>query len=419
MRVEVPYGQTHITVDLDPDRIAGIIYPNEVATHDESDVLTQALENPLGKPSFSEYMQEPGKTIVIVNDGTRPTPTSKVISHLADYLVKGDSEFIIATGVHRAPTEDEYQLIFGEHYSTLAAENRIIVHDANNDDDMTFIGTSKNGTEMWVNKRVLEASKIIIIGSVEPHYFAGYTGGRKSFLPGLASYKTISMNHKYALDPRARSLQLRGNPVHEDMIDAIRVLENTSIFSIQIVLDRNRRIYAASAGDIFASMEAAIASANEVYAVNINRKEDIVVSVAPFPMDVDLYQSQKALDNGKLALNDGGILIIVSKCRSGIGPDTFYQLMSSCESPEEVLSKIEQGYILGYHKAAKMVEVGLWAEIWAVTGLDPQIMRKIFIQPYPSLQNALDKAFQIKGPASKVLFLMEGSVTVPLLQQTD
>ena len=281
---------------------------------------------------------------------------------------------------------------------------------------MVHIGTSKSGTEMWLNKRGMEADKLVMIGSVEPHYFAGYTGGRKSFLPGIASYSTIEQNHKYALLPEAKALALDGNPVHEDMIDALKVIADKPIFSIQTVLDRDRKIYAATAGHIHKSFYAAIDKATEVFCVRIESKADIVVSVAPYPMDVDLYQSQKALDNGKLALKNGGILILVSKCRTGIGHDTFYKLLSACDTAQEVLDEIDRGYKLGYHKAAKMAEIGVWAQMWGVTELPDDVMKNVLLKPFRSVQEAIDEAIKIKGDDAKVLFLMDGSITVPMIE---
>lgn len=413
MEIKIPYGQEEIPVNIHEAKVAGIIHPNPVECGDEAKTLQKALDNPIDSPTFSEFISGKDKTLFIVNDGTRPTPTAKVLDILQPRIKDKNCEFIIATGDHRAPNEEEYGFIFGKHLEPLRRENRIFVHDARKDEDMEFIGTSSNGTEMRVNKKALEADRIVIIGSVEPHYFAGYTGGRKSFLPGLASHKTITMNHKFALRAEAESLVLDGNPVHEDMIDALKTLKDKKIFSIQIVLDGERRIYAATAGDINTSLNAAVEAAKRVFVVDIPGKENIVVTVAPYPMDVDLYQSQKALDNGKLALNQGGILILVSKCRSGIGNATFYDLMASCDSPKNVTAKIEREYKLGYHKAAKLAEINSWAEIWAVTDLEPNVLEKIFFRPFSNIQNAIDTALEEKGPKAKVLFLMDGSITVP------
>jgi nickel-dependent lactate racemase len=196
------------------------------------------------------------------------------------------------------------------------------------------------------------------------------------------------------------------------MIDALSVVQK-EVFVINTVLDKNHRIYAASAGDIEASLEQAVDKANDVFAARIPEKADIVVSVVKFPADIDLYQAQKGIDNAKHALKEGGILILVAKCRMGIGEDSFVKLLSSAGSPREVLERIEKGYVLGYHKAAKMAEVCLWAEMWAVTDLDPQLLRSIFIRPFASLQAAVDAALAQKGKDAKVLVLLDGSLTVP------
>ena len=180
---------------------------------------------------------------------------------------------------------------------------------------MVLLGSSKNGTEMAVNEIAVNADRLVIITSVEPHYFAGYTGGRKSFLPGVASYQTIEQNHKLAMRSEAQAIALDGNPVHEDMMDALKVVKERRIFSIQVVLDRHQHVYKVAAGDLHASFEQAVRWANEVFSVKIKQKADVVVSIAQYPMDVDLYQSQKALDNGKWALKEGGTIILVSKCR--------------------------------------------------------------------------------------------------------
>jgi len=181
------------------------------------------------------------------------------------------------------------------------------------------------------------------------------------------------------------------------------------------VLDGNHRICAATAGNVDDSFGAATTRAKEVFGVNIKEKADIVVSVAKFPMDIDLYQSQKAMDNGRLALKEGGILIMVSKCRCGTGDETFARLLCSCSTPEEALKKIDEGYVLGYHKAAKIAEMRLWAEIYGVSDLPDQLARGLFITPFPSLQEALDYALAAKGNDAKVLFLLDGTMTVPIL----
>ena len=411
MKIRIPYGKEKVEVEVDDDRVLGVIEPNRVYIGDEAETIRKGIEQAINSKSFDEFLEDARDLLFVVNDATRPTPTAKVLEVIHDKIEDKDIKFIVATGVHRAPIEEEFDFIFGKYYSEF--RDRIYVHDSKREEDMVYIGSSANGTEMYLNKLGVEAHKIVPIGSVEPHYFAGYTGGRKFFLPGIASYKTIEQNHKYALLPEARALVLEGNPVHEDMVDALRTIEHKEIFSIQTVLDRDKKIYGCTAGHIHDSFLAAVNKAHEVFCAEIEEKADVVVSIATYPMDVDLYQSQKALDNGKLALREDGIIIMVSKCRTGIGERSFFDLLASSKSPQEALERIEQGYKLGYHKAAKMAEIATWGEIWGVTDLEDKDMEGAFIKPFHDIQQAINKAIEKKGSKAKVLFLMDGSVTVP------
>ena len=414
MKINIPYGKDElIPLELPDD--TEVVHPNKAPSADEGETLRNALENPIGSPKFSEFVNNCKNTLVIVNDGTRPTPTAKVLSLIWSDLQTIPHKFIVATGVHRASTEDELRMIFGELYDTV--KDNIIMHDARRDEDMVHIGTSENGTEMYVNKAGVEADEIVIIGSVEPHYFAGYTGGRKAFLPGIASFKTIEQNHKYALKPDSHALALDGNPVHEDMIDALKVIAEKPIFAIMTVLDGDHNIYASSAGHIHKSFYAAIDRANDIYCVPVSQRADIVISVAPYPMDIDLYQSQKALDNGKLALKDGGILMLVSKCRMGVGEDAFVKLLATCDTPEATLEKLSEGYKLGWHKAGKMAEIAVRGSMWGITEIDDDILKSCFIIPKPDLQKAVNEAITANGGHPSILVLTSGSMSVPILER--
>ena len=416
MKLQVPYGKDgKLEAEIDEQCVLGVIEPNEVKIGDETEVIRQALANPIGSPSLKDFLKDARDVLFIVNDPTRPTPTARILDMIQDDIAGQKVSFIVATGIHRAPTEEEYIQIFSEKYYK-KYKDCIHSHDAKRD-EMVYLGTSKNGTEMKVNRRGVDAHKIVIISSVEPHYFAGYTGGRKSFLPGIAAHETIEQNHKLALKPEACALKLKGNPVHEDMIDALSTVKK-EIFTISTVLDKNHRIYAATAGDIYKSMEQAVAKADEVFVAKIPQKADIVVSVVKFPSDIDLYQAQKGIDNAKYALKEGGILLLVAKCRMGIGEESFVRLLSSASSPKDALHRIENKFVVGYHKAAKMAEVGLWAQTWAVTDLEPQLLEKIFIRPFSSFQSALDEARKEKGKDAKVLVLLDGSLTIPYVEES-
>ena len=395
-----------------------VISPNQVEVGDESQIITQSLKSPVGMESLEDFVKRSDKILILVNDATRPTPTAKTLLEMRDILRSHeDVRFLVATGAHRGPTEDEFRYIFGEIYDEF--RDRIFVHDARKEEDMEYLGISSNGTEMYLNKMVNEYKNIIVVGSVEPHYFAGYTGGRKAFLPGVASYKTIEMNHKHALSDAAQPLAIKGNPVAEDMEDAMKVMKNLNVFSIQTVLTADHGLYAMVSGDLFKSFDIAVEKANEVFCAKCSRKGNIVLTAAPYPMDIDLYQSQKALENGKLALEEGGVIILVSKCRDGVGDGTFLNLLCSANTCEDVMCKIDEGYKLGYHKAAKMAQIGVYAEMWAISDLDDKTIRMAKLLPCMDIQDTFDRAVEKvkeQGKGAYAIILPQGSLTVPLLE---
>ena len=411
MKISIPYKKTSIDVEIPNEHFGAILELNEpqkTTSKDPVQLTKEAIEK-----SFDEFMAIPGSVLVIVNDATRPTPTRYVLDAIGPALEKAKASFLIATGAHRAPTREEYDFILGPWYDVF--KERVYAHDAYDMSNMKYYGSTKRGTELYLNKLVAQAQKVIVIGSVEPHYFAGYTGGRKAFLPGTAGYISIEQNHKLALSDDAHTLALEGNPVHEDMMEAVELIK-APIYSIMTVLDKKHQIDSVCAGSLKASFENAIASANAIFTVPLSQKADIVVTSVSYPMDINLYQSQKAIDNGSLALKDGGTMILVSSCRDGIGGEAFYKLLSSALTPNEVMKKIAQGYKLGYHKAAKMVNVFNRANVQAYTELDDNQLENIFITPVHNLQEALDKAILKYGENSKVVFIPDGSVTVPLVE---
>ena len=411
MQIKIPFWGEELTISLSDQNVGEMIYPNSVEICTEKEILFEAINNPVNSQNFDDFINGNEAILFIVNDATRPTPTPRIIDLLWDKIKNKNIKFIIATGAHRAPTEDEYIEILGFHYFEF--KERVFSHDAVDDKENIFVGKTKIGTEVYFDRLVLETKKIVYITSVEPHYFAGYTGGAKSFLPGIAGFQTIEQNHKIALKATAKALSTDGNPVREDIEEAYDLIaKNKKIFSIQTVLDKDHKIYYCVCGETHKAFESACEKAQDVFSVEIKEKADIVVAVAPYPMDIDLYQSQKAIDNSKLALNDNGILILVSSCRKGTGGEAFMNLLSEVRNPDEALNRIENEYILGYHKAAKLAEIMKWSSIWAYTKIEPKLLNEIFVHGFTNLQEAIDSAIEEKGN-EKILFLMDASLTVP------
>jgi nickel-dependent lactate racemase len=413
MLVDIPYGNK--TLKLDIKHQHEILIPKKLKLKDERVIIKSAFEKPLDSQSFEDFINKSDKILFIVNDGTRPTPTSKILDFLYPKISSiKDVKFIIAVGSHKASTDAELKKIFGKYYEIF--KEKIIIHDSRNEKNLKYFGKTSRGTEVFFNKIIDDFNSIILINSVEPHYFAGYTGGRKSFLPGIAGFKTIEMNHKHALEKSSATLCLEGNPVHEDMMETIGFLKHLRIFSIQIVLTPDAKIFQITTGELNQSFLKAIDYANDIFCVKLKTKGNIVITAAPAPMDIDLYQSQKALENGKLALVDNGIIILVSECANGIGDQVFYDLLSKALKPNEVINFLNKEYELGYHKAAKIAELATKSQIWAVTSLDESILEKAFIRKCKNIKSALDEAVELiekRGETPKVVVLPYGSLTVP------
>jgi nickel-dependent lactate racemase len=371
------------------------------------------LEEPLGSPGLDDFLRGREKVLIVVNDATRPTPTAEVLEAILPNLAGRRLQILVATGSHRPPTDGENRWILGKHYDAL--KGCIHVHDAKQSDRFV-LGKTRYGNELTLNRLVREADAVIPIGSIEPHYFAGYTGGRKSFMPGLAGYDTITANHRLAISPAAQALVLEGNPVAEELDDAEELLNPFPIFSIMTVLDGHGGIYAAAAGDLGRTFRSLLARADDVFVVPVSRRAEIVVTIARAPNDIDLYQSQKALDNGKTALKEGGIIILVSACRSGIGSRVFLDLLGSESTCQAVVAKLDREYRLGYHKAGKMAEIGIKSKMWAVTPLDRNLIEQAKMRPFASVSQALAEAFRIMGPQARALFIMDGGLTIPRLE---
>ncbi len=417
-QIPLPYLQETLSLEVAKSNLLGVFEPNDLVTSKEG-VIADALLNPVGTDSLDAFLAGAKSALIIINDATRPTPTPAMLEALLPYLERhqipdAKITILIATGAHRGASEQEFVQLLGRFAPRL--QSRCVSHDSKQKEDLIHLGDTRNGTPIVLNKRIFESERIIVTGSVEPHYFAGFTGGRKAFLPGVASYETITENHKLALSNKAHSLALDGNPVHEDMMDALPHI-NAPIFSLMTVLDKEQEVAAATSGDLIEAFHAAVEVAKEIFCVDIPQKADVVVSVAKFPMDINLYQSQKAIDNGALATKDGGTLILVSACREGLGDEEFAKLLSSAETPEKAIEKISQGYKLGYHKAAKMAAISQRMQVQGLSTLEDETLLGLFIEPIHDLQEAVQKALEkarmsgITEP--KLIVLPDGCVTVP------
>jgi nickel-dependent lactate racemase len=406
MRISIPYGHEMMELNLDGKSIQEVS-PKNISFAD--DLLTDSLSHPNGRSSLETFVQERKRLLVVINDHTRPFVT-KVLRKLP--LKDSEVTTIVATGSHRPPTTQELALLFGGDAPPYGG--RVTIHDSCNAHTLEKLGRTHRGTDVRLNVNVFSHDGMIVIGSVEPHYYAGFTGGRKFLLPGLAAFEAIEMNHSLALDEHAQILRLEGNPVHEDFLDALRLFgRNEDIFSIQLVMNNDHEIGYASSGNISNSFMDAVQRATRKFVCEVDQKADILIAIVNPPLDLDLYQAHKAIENVKHALKDDGVLILVAKCGDGIGNRGFYDILSS---QANVLETVKKKYTFGGHKALKITQLLQRARIFAVTEIAPTIMEAISIQPFSNLQTAADEALNLKGRDPNILLVHDAGVAVPILK---
>lgn len=412
MKLTFGIGTRVEEVELPKENLMGVLMPNQVALDmtGEAEVI-RALENPIASKRLKDIVKPGEKIAVISSDITRPMPTYAVMPALLDELYRAgvrpdDITLVFGLGSHRKHTEDEKKKLAGER---AWHEIRCVDSDP---DDVIHMGDTKAGTPIDITRVVAEADRRVCLGNIEYHYFAGYSGGAKAIMPGVSTRKAIECNHRMMVRPEARAGLLTGNPCREDIEEAGAVCGID--FILNVVLDEHKHIVKAVAGDHVKAHREGCRFLDTFYLKEIDRRADIViVSQGGAPKDLNLYQTQKALDNAKHAVRKGGVVILVGSCQEGLGEKTFEQWMLSAKTPQDLIDRIGVQFQLGGHKAAAIALVLQNAEIDLVSDMEDDFVRTLFMEPYHSVQQALDHAFEKLGRDASVLAMPYGGSTLP------
>ncbi|MGB9741708.1 MAG: nickel-dependent lactate racemase [candidate division WOR-3 bacterium] len=408
MKVDLRYHHRSETVTIPDANLIGIIYPHRFSQPFAD--LDIALQNCLIQTR--QFLGNASRIVLILNDYTRPTLNQLVLKKLEPELNHRQTRYLIALGTHRPATETELQTILGVEFFNRNRE-RLIQHNCQDTASLLFLGKTRFGTEVYLNRLLIWAEKIITINSIEPHYFAGYTGGRKSFIPGIAGARTIAQNHGLLLHPASAPCSLKDNPVHLDMNEAARMIPRP-VFSIQLVQNHEHHLLAIHAGDLFTSFARACADAYRVFAVPVKQTADIILSILQPPYDINFYQSQRAVEFALPALKPGGIQITVSACTDGVGNDEFVKVLQSCSAPAQLL-KMKPPETLGWHKAARLARIMQHHRLFTVMpGIKNELVTSVHMHPFTTVQAALDAAFTIAGRNASVIIIPDAGAVVPV-----
>ena len=412
MKLRFGFGTGFQEVEVPEQNLIGELHANEVPVGLTGEAeVRRALENPIGSPRLKDIVHA-GETVAIVtSDVTRPMPTKLVMPALLDELYAGgvrkeDITLVFALGSHRHQTDEERQRLAGER-----AWNEIQCVDSDPDDCIGY-GTTSRGTPVDITRVVAQADRRICLGNIENHYFAGYSGGAKAIMPGASTRAAIQANHSRMILPEAKAGALEDNPVRLDIEEAGAMVGID--FIVNVVLSEHKEILKAVAGDVTKAHREGCRFLDTLYRKELSAPADIVlVSQGGAPKDLNLYQTQKALDNAKHAVRDGGVIILIGSCKEGLGEKTFEEWMTTAPTAHSLIERIGREFRLGGHKAAAIAMVLERAEVDLVSELDDDFVRSIFLNPQPSAQAALDRAFAKLGPNATVLAMPYGGSTLP------
>ena len=415
--IMLPYGDSFLKARIPSKNLAFILTTKDVKElANEGEAITDSLRNPIGCSPLLDNIQKDDKVIIIVTDNTRPCPDDRllppILAELEEKIPRENITIIVALGLHPPLNRQELIKKLGKD---IVENYNVVNHDVN---QTVNIGKTSRGTFVDINRRVIEADFRISTGFIEPHFFAGFSGGRKSIAPGVFSVRSAYHNHGYKMieHPRARAGILKGNPVHEDMVEQAKMAKLN--FIVNVLLNKKRQITHIFAGDPFKAHEAGCETARSIVGAKVPHMADITVTTNNgAPLDLDLYQTCKGIETASQITRAGGIIISASACTAGIGPEIFREVHASVSSPREVLRKIRREEPFGVQwENQTLARIQLKHDIYLFSCLENSIVRDMMMVPIRSVEEGLAEAFKLLGSDAEVGVIPEGPLVLPLLE---
>lgn len=423
MDVSLPYGESAIAATVPDDAI--VLAPAHVdPLPDPAAAVRRALDAPLGRRPLREMVRPGLRAAIVVSDVTRPVPNQVLLPPLLAILEAGgiarrDITIVVGTGLHRPSRPDEHRRFLGDE---IMRDYRIVDHDARDRATMAFHATGPRTVGVWLNKDYLNADLRIVTGFVEPHLFAGYSGGGKAVMPGVAGADEIMANHSAIMvgHPKATWCTTDGNPIFEQMRDV--ALKTDPSFTLNVTLDEHKRITGVFAGELRAAHDAAIAQAAAQAVRPIPHLFDVVVVTnMGYPADLNLYQSVKGMSVGAQAVAPGGAIVLVAECREGVGGDEYVALMRSAGTPHDLLARFESSDHRTLHdqwQVQVQAMVQARADVYLHSSLDRATTGAAHLQHAPDISAAvadLVARARAAGRPGSVCVMPWGQLTVPVV----
>ncbi|MGL5315993.1 MAG: nickel-dependent lactate racemase [Peptostreptococcaceae bacterium] len=415
--IKVPYSKQGMELNIPDENFAQILQSKAHSyrtVKTEQEIVEESMDNPIGSKKLEDLVKNKKSVVIITSDHTRPVPSKVTMPIILRRLRSANPEvsikILVATGFHRPSTKEELIYKMGEE---IVNNEEIIMHISTEDSQMIKAGVLPSGGDFYINKLAYEADLLIAEGFIEPHFFAGFSGGRKSILPGIASAKTIMYNHcsDFIDSEYARTGILNKNPIHEDMVYAAKTANLE--FIVNVVIDQDKKVIASFAGDV----EEAHSTGCE-FVTNLSKidahKADIVVSTnGGYPLDQNIYQAVKGMTAAEATCNEGGVIIMVAACNDGHGGQSFYDNIANANSATQVLETVRK--VKRSDTAPDQWEFQILARIlekytviMVTDECNPEMIKNMHMNHASNFEEALNMALDIKGKDSKVVVIPDG-----------
>lgn len=415
-KCSIPYGRDNLQFQVDDKRLVGVLRPmrKEGERLDAKAIVRKALENPIGSKKLRTLAADKQHILIVTSDHTRPLPSAVTMPELLSECRSENPDveivILVATGLHRSPTDQELREKFT--HSVVDAE-RIVVHTASDEVGMRYFGNLPSGGELWLNELVNWADLIISEGFIEPHFFAGYSGGRKSILPGIASEKTVLYNHNanFIKNPLAVQGSLNKNPIQDDMQYAAKQVGLA--FILNVLLDDQQQVSHAFAGDPFLAHSIGCEVCAQQVSVASVTADIVITSNGGYPLDQNIYQSVKGMTAAETCVRQDGVIIMCAALGDGHGGENFYNWFATSESPKEILDNIER--VPSHMTTRDQWQAQILARVLSkargifVTGSENRALVEGMNMRWASdVQSAIDAATELLGNDSSIAVIPNG-----------
>ena len=415
--IKIPYSKNGMSIEIEDKNLEAILVSKShdfIVTKSEREIVKNSLDNPIGTLKLEELAKDKENVVIITSDHTRPVPSRVIMPQILERIRKGNSnvkiKILVATGFHRPSTKEELIFKLGNE---IVEKEEIIIHKSTNDEDMIKMGVLPSGGDFYINKLAAEADLLVSEGFIEPHFFAGFSGGRKSILPGIASAKTIMYNHcsEFIDNDNSRTGILQNNPIHEDMVYAAKTAKLA--FIVNVAIDKDKKVIASFAGDVDKAHKQGCE-----FVTNLSKIDkipaDIVVSTnGGYPLDQNIYQSVKGMTAAEATCKEGGVIIMVAACNDGHGGQSFYNNVVNAISPQEILENVrnikKEDTIPDQWEFQILARIlNKFTVIMVTDECDPKMITNMHMKHAYNFEEALNLAYEIKGEDAKVVVIPDG-----------